>query len=369
MLGVGLVAIVAFALQYPMATAVSIFSIAALVGLASLVAGGLLGFLFGVPRALQSANPNNGTSTGYRANTNLEQISDWLTKILVGVTLTQLQQIPSQVERLVMFLSPGLGGDSRSQVFALGLVTYFSIIGFLVGYLLTRLLLGQAFYQADLADVGQQLSAIAKTSTASANAVQQQQKQDVTDAQALSLVDQQLNATAPTVPQDQLNAAVAAGSSMAQLQIFQRAQDQRTRYRDTDKAKMERTIPVFMALVAADPDRKNHGYRGQLGFALKDKQQPGWEGALQQLADAITIRGAWQDNGWLLYEFNRAICRIELDSGFTTNTPSTLDAAGAIRSDLKAAATDSYVKQIIDGDATIAAWLRLNHLTLDEALS
>jgi len=52
-----------------------------------------------VPRSLQEVPSANG-QPGYSGNTNLEQISDWLTKILVGVGLTQLREIPGQVQRL-----------------------------------------------------------------------------------------------------------------------------------------------------------------------------------------------------------------------------------------------------------------------------
>ena len=109
-----------------------------------------VGFLFGVPRQLQEARQAGDPSTpGYAGNTNLEQISDWLTKILVGVGLTQILQIPGQIQRLTSFLAPALGNESSSQVFALGLLGYFSIAGFLIGYLSTRLLLARAFEQAD----------------------------------------------------------------------------------------------------------------------------------------------------------------------------------------------------------------------------
>jgi hypothetical protein len=79
--------------------------------------GVLLGFLFGIPRTLQqelppsssppapAASPQSpervftGANWSYQqtVNTNLEQISDWLTKILVGVGFTQLHQLPSQL--------------------------------------------------------------------------------------------------------------------------------------------------------------------------------------------------------------------------------------------------------------------------------
>ena len=128
----------------------AVFSLALLLGLAALLGGGLVGFLFGVPRQLQEARSAGDPSTsGYAGNTNLEQISDWLTKILVGVGLTQILQIPGQIQRLTSFLAPALGNESSSQVFALGLLGYFSIAGFLIGYLSTRLLLARAFEQAD----------------------------------------------------------------------------------------------------------------------------------------------------------------------------------------------------------------------------
>src|SRR6266508_6277591 len=69
-----------------------ILAVAALVAGGAFVAGGLLGFLFGIPRSLAGPEGSvDGAAAGgaYRPNTNLEQISDWLTKILVGVGLVQ----------------------------------------------------------------------------------------------------------------------------------------------------------------------------------------------------------------------------------------------------------------------------------------
>lgn len=61
---------------------------------ASLFLGLLLGFLFAIPKS--SKNRKNGGSTDqspesndslYLINSNLEEISDWLTKMLVGIGL------------------------------------------------------------------------------------------------------------------------------------------------------------------------------------------------------------------------------------------------------------------------------------------
>jgi hypothetical protein len=156
----GLIGIVGYSTQYsPAAKAAALASVAGLIGRATLLGGGLLGFVFAIPRSLQEARSNVGPP-GYGSNTNLEQISDWLTKILVGVGLTQLREIPGQIQRLVAYLAPGLGGDTNSQAFTLALLTYFSVAGFLLGYLSTRLLLGQALRQADQASFEQRAARV-----------------------------------------------------------------------------------------------------------------------------------------------------------------------------------------------------------------
>lgn len=55
--------------------------------------GSMLGFLFGVPRSNVHLGPDGQAETGdepaYVPNTNLETISDWLTKVVVGVGLVE----------------------------------------------------------------------------------------------------------------------------------------------------------------------------------------------------------------------------------------------------------------------------------------
>ena len=109
---------------------------------ACMAIGWLTGFLFGVPR-VGTTTASSGSASA-RINTNLEQISDWLTKILVGVGLTQLQQLPSALRELAGYISKDFG-KSGNDVFSLSMVLYFSTLGFLTGYLLTRLVLQQAF--------------------------------------------------------------------------------------------------------------------------------------------------------------------------------------------------------------------------------
>src|SRR5512143_3092668 len=77
----------------------TLFTVEALVGTATLSVGGLLGFLFGIPRTTrpprgsEGAGANDGRreaiNTPYEPSNNLEQVADWLTKILVGVGLVE----------------------------------------------------------------------------------------------------------------------------------------------------------------------------------------------------------------------------------------------------------------------------------------
>ncbi|HEY6765415.1 MAG TPA: hypothetical protein VI386_11630 [Candidatus Sulfotelmatobacter sp.] len=86
---------------------------------------------------------------GLGINTNLEEISDWLTKILVGVGLIQLRTLPDNIRRVGIYVGQGLGANE--QTVASGIVIYFLGLGFLGGYLLTRMFLGPAFRLADQA--------------------------------------------------------------------------------------------------------------------------------------------------------------------------------------------------------------------------
>jgi hypothetical protein len=140
---------------------------ATLWSLACLAFGSLIGFLFGIPRVLQqnpapaptstqgnaapdiNAPPNNLSNYRMEPNTNLEQISDWLTKIIVGIGLVELRRIPEIMNRLSLFVAGGLGASPQSQVLVMALIIYFAVLGFLGGYLMTRIYLAQAFSRAD----------------------------------------------------------------------------------------------------------------------------------------------------------------------------------------------------------------------------
>jgi hypothetical protein len=125
----------------------------------------VFGFLFGIPKVLQtipkasgqdakSSSDESGNDKSedrpypLKVNTNLEEISDWLTKILVGATLTQLIKLPRLVTSAAAYMAQGIGGSEYETIAAATLI-YFSSIGFFSGYLLTRMFFSLAFARVD----------------------------------------------------------------------------------------------------------------------------------------------------------------------------------------------------------------------------
>ena len=130
---------------------------------ASLSFGGFFGFLFGMPRTGdQQATPivsqpvgnssdnnggqqKNGNSSVIKTkpNTNLEEISDWLTKILVGAGLTQLSKIPRKLDELSAFVAGGMSDGITAKVFTAAATIFFGVCGFLAVFLWTRLYMAE----------------------------------------------------------------------------------------------------------------------------------------------------------------------------------------------------------------------------------
>ena len=150
-LGCGSVALIAFGVtrnNWIEATAV-----ATLIGGGALSTGAILGFLFGIPRTVQEMSAENNKARPwdavYRVNTNLEQISDWLTKIIVGVGLSQLIVIPKNFMSLAKYVASAFGEPTVPNSLVAVALAYFGIVGFLGTYLWTRLLLTLEFTRAD----------------------------------------------------------------------------------------------------------------------------------------------------------------------------------------------------------------------------
>ncbi len=99
---------------------------------ASLSGGGFLGFLFGIPSITQDPRAR------IKYNDNLVQISDWLTKIIVGVGLTQLYRIPGKVLQVGEAFQANFGAGDWGRNIAISIICYFFLLGFFMMYFWTK---------------------------------------------------------------------------------------------------------------------------------------------------------------------------------------------------------------------------------------
>ena len=266
------------------------FANAALVACCAFATGGLLGFLFGIPRSLSgdpgrpSASGNGSESgeaparTGYESNTNLEQISDWLTKILVGVGLVQFGKLATTARDLGTALAPAFGGAPSSEAVALATSLLYAVTGFLIVYLATRVYLPRVFHQADLLDQLKQ--------------TQQGLDQLREDANALALMAAQFDTDSSSRPDaGELAGAIKGATRPIRTQIFSRARDHQIRARrDNLPEQIHAVIPLFRALIAADDRNQFHRNHAQLGYALLRGEPSDPAEADIELSKAIEIR-------------------------------------------------------------------------------
>ncbi|HLO88659.1 MAG TPA: hypothetical protein VK203_27120 [Nostocaceae cyanobacterium] len=388
LISVGFVGLLCYSVQfylYP-TQALSVFSIGLMVILSSLVVGIFIGFLFGIPRTNfnKELKPNNIDTSNqsdeypiYQPNTNLEQISDWLTKILVGIGLTQLNKIPQNVENLANYFSQGLGDTPSSKSFTFALLTYFFVTGFISGYLGTRLFLAFALrtvdtYTSNLKDKIEEVDNKFKT-------------QAERDAKALSRVSEILSGALELkeIQQEQLDQIVSSASDTTKINIWYQAHETRRLSFQLDKIKSEaklsgeedgkyrisRTVPVFRALVNSinnqtQPEIRER-YHAELGYALKDQKYPNFKESIRELDQAIEIRDQKlffaEDKKEIYpwYEFNKSICLISIDNSEHSNEEQE-NLRNQILRNLEFSLANERMKNNILADSLICNWLSSN---------
>jgi hypothetical protein len=318
--------------------------------------GALLGFLFGIPRSIavpstaggqneadaKSAVADAAAAQHFAANTNLEQISDWLTKILVGVGLVQIHEVSGAIDDLGNGLAPGLG--SQGFAVAVALLISFSITGFVVAYLFTRLRLQGAF------ELASALKQVVKAQAETA---------------AIALVQQQLTPGAEKPTLDALTKALKEAPAGVRTQAFFLARRQRLENWSGEGSEEERSefgglsIPVFQALIDCDSDRRYHRSRAELAYALLEGSSPQFAAAKTHLDEAIELRPSYLISRTPLYELNRAYATIELDSHFKAGKASPDEVIDEVCRDLEAV-IDSLGDVERVKRAAITRWLELN---------
>lgn len=118
--------------------------VALMSGAASFAVGGILGLLFGAP-SVSGASNQPGTAGagaapqggGVRPNTSLERIADWLTTMIVGLTLVNLSVIWQRTSEASVWLTREIADDPKTLNGTPGIVIAlsFGFAGFLLMYL------------------------------------------------------------------------------------------------------------------------------------------------------------------------------------------------------------------------------------------
>jgi hypothetical protein len=317
-----------------------IFSRLAISALAAFASGWFIGFLFGIPRKeprtendqnsdrTRSSASTESSDVGFSHSTNLYDVSDWLTKILVGVTLTQIESIKSNLKTLLNFLV----GDSNKNLrgFLLVILIYFFIVGAVFGYLWATFNYADIFRRAKSLTAYRirQIENIEEQLNQTQEDIKKQNKKEEMSSHLEHLVEQQFVLKQVPVSQEELVKTLTEvppnrRTATANKAIQVRHQAWQMKEKDPEKATklMVRTIPVFEALIEASKHLNEKEFDqtyAELGFALKDKEPPDYKQAQENINKAIQIRGSdWKpDMGQYkaYYELNLAQCMIELGS-------------------------------------------------------
>lgn len=165
--------------------------------------------------------------------------------------------------------------------------------------------------------------------------------QSSVDATGIALLNRHFDEDpdTPPVALDKLKKAITETSQSTRVQIFERAREfRRKALKDVIQNKkanrVDQVIPVFEALIKSDEKQIYHRNYGQLAFALKDREIADWTQAMEKLSTAIKVRDRNKVQGFYVYEFNRAICRIK-----------TNDKIDAIKKDLDVALAGPKTKE------------------------
>lgn len=157
---IGFIVIVIYAIGIGWQDFISTIGIAFSIALASAMVGAFLGFIFGIPRtndkkdrddSNEQNNNDSNRSSGktvqpfFEHNKNLEEISDWITKIIVGVSLIELKTIQVYIVKIANKLAEGLGSHQSSFVFSISVLAFFFVGGFFLGFLWSRIFLPKIF--------------------------------------------------------------------------------------------------------------------------------------------------------------------------------------------------------------------------------
>lgn len=136
----GYLPIVAFTLASP-GSRWTHLAVGSLTSLTAFIIGCFVGFLFATPRVVSSGQLK---AAGVSLGSNLAEVSDWLTKLLLGAGLVQLTHLGAPIGSLIDHVAIGLqnpsvtGGPTPSAEVMAGLIIFgYAVLGLLEGYVVT----------------------------------------------------------------------------------------------------------------------------------------------------------------------------------------------------------------------------------------
>jgi soluble lytic murein transglycosylase-like protein len=139
----------------------------------------------------------------------------------------------------------------------------------------------------------------------------QGQREAMAGLQVIDQLQTQIQSGLTTSELAELTAAIRSAPAQVRRQVFDLVRDFRrtAKLSETTKPRIERTIPIFEALIDGEPDQ--HAYYAEAAFAYKDAGSPDLFRALQYLDKAIALRGDRHQADTWKYELSRAITRIQ----------------------------------------------------------
>ncbi len=316
-----------------------VLSIELAVAGSALAMGGLLGFLFGIPRSRMrlgtdsEGQPSENLSTTqsnprYGDNDSLEQISDWLTKILLGAGLAQISSVSGALNLLSTTIVKSISSDNydSSGLFGVSVFIVYIVSGFVGGYLWARFSIRTELTRRDQ-EIGNIRKEIRREVDEVQNKIEETKKQTDYNSQILSELYEYLEPSAPIIYPDQAESIVTRFkesfsniSDSVRLDIFRQLRTIRSENWKNNKRRMAQTICFFEALIESEKKKSvlgnnYHRLLAEIGFALKDKEPPDYVEAKKYLKKAIEERDKnmgeidFTERPWLAYyEFNYLYC-------------------------------------------------------------
>jgi hypothetical protein len=320
------------------------------------MSGAFLGFIFGIPKYVSTPNPDPRKTGAIAFSDNLVQVSDWLTKIIVGVGLTQLTKIPGYLYEVGKHISAQSGGVVNSNA-AIAIIVYFVICGFAAGYLWTTIYyppIMNAVHKAVTNDIGE----IVKESEIYKDTIQLFNEQ-ISKSVGQSDIDQSV-----------FEEAIRKLNQKSEDAAFQMVDRICYENADNNKKIIKRIIPIFQAFINAGNANRVFEYYAELGFAFMALDE--YEKAHYALLKAYQLRPAGL-NDYEQIEHNLAESLIAMhtnaDMTYSISEELKTTILNYLRTAIKNPRIEEHMKEDSPDNYTIRKWLTSINIKMESLKS